>query len=326
MNDKTSSSAEMQEPVQALAISEKKMIASHGFAVMPQNLGELLTFANMLASSDLVPKDYRGKPSNVMVAMQMGHEIGIQPMQAIQNIAVINGKPSIYGDLGKALLRSKGCDIEEADVEEIRKTGVAWCVITRPGQKPVKRTFSLEDAKTAQLTGKDGAWKTYPLRQMAWRAFWFAARDAAPDILKGIAGREEIEDYDPAPAQETEKKEIPDYSPKRKSEMIPVTASAIPATEAKPERTETKPIQQEETISENNPITETKAEEKKTNDPTVTPKQIEQLEILAAEMGVSISDISRHASSLLGARTLHDIAIKDLERIRQWIRSQIKKK
>lgn len=61
----------------------------------------------------------------------------------------------------------------------------------------MERTFSMEDARTAGLWGKEGPWKTYPYRQMAWRAFWFAARDAAADLLKGLDGVEALVDIAP---------------------------------------------------------------------------------------------------------------------------------
>ena len=164
------------------------------FDLIPQTFDQALTLADYLAASEMVPKQYRGKPGDCLIAMQWGFEVGLKPLQALQSIAAINGKPSLYGDAGKALLIAHGCIIDEDDTEVIKTKGRARCKITRPGRPPVERTFSMEDAKTAGLTGKDGPWKQYPHRQLAWRAFWFAARDAAPDILRGMAGAEESAD------------------------------------------------------------------------------------------------------------------------------------
>ncbi len=164
------------------------------FSIIPNNLGEALQLAEMMAESELVPKNYRRRPQDVIVAMQMGGELGLSPMAAIQNIGVINGKPGLYGDVGKALLLANGCIIEEDDIEVIKASGRARCKITRRGRPPVERTFSVENAKTAALWNKEGPWRNYPERQMAWRAFWFAARDAAADLLKGMGGAEELAD------------------------------------------------------------------------------------------------------------------------------------
>lgn len=167
------------------------------FSLAPQNLTEAMKFAEMMSSSELVPKNFRGKPGDVLIAVEMGREVGLSPMAAIQNIGVINGKPGLYGDAGKAILLAGGCIIEEDDIEIIKNTGRARCRVTRKGRPPVERTYSTENARTAGLLNKDGPWKTNPERQMAWRAFWFAARDAAADLLKGIGGAEELGDYTP---------------------------------------------------------------------------------------------------------------------------------
>jgi hypothetical protein len=167
------------------------------FSLVPKDLSEAMSLAKLIAESDLAPKDYRNKPGNVLIAVQMGQEVGLSPMAAIQSIAVINGKPSLYGDVGKAILLSNGFIIEEAGAEEIKAKGFATCKITRPGHPPCIRTFGKDDAIKAKLWGKDGPWTNYPERQMAWRAFWFAARDIGADVLKGLMGAEEIVDLDP---------------------------------------------------------------------------------------------------------------------------------
>ena len=169
---------------------------------MLNTMEQAFVFAKAVVASGLAPKNFQTAES-VMIAVQMGAEIGLPPMQALQNIAVINGKPGVYGDAGKALLRSRGFDIEEMDTVEIQKLGFARCTITHPRQKPVTRTFSLADAKQAGLTGKQGPWTQYPHRQLAWRAFWFAARDAAPDILRGVGGVEELKDTPSEPKNVT---------------------------------------------------------------------------------------------------------------------------
>ena len=152
--------------------------------------------AKLVSESDLAPKDFKGKAGNCLIAIQMGAEVGISPMQAIQNIAVINGRPSIYGDMGKGLLLGHGCRIEERDMKETQKLQEACCRITRPdGSPPIVRTFSRRNAEEAGLWGKAGPWTTTPWRMLAWRAFWFAARDGAADMLRGMSGAEEVRDY-----------------------------------------------------------------------------------------------------------------------------------
>lgn len=165
------------------------------------SLDDAMRAADLMSKSGLVPQAFRGKPADILVAMQWGAEMGIQPMQAINSISVIQGKPSIYGDLGKALImRRTGIDLldysNEVSGDAMQRH--ATCKIERanPNGKPLvcERSFSMEDAKRASLLGK-GPWVTYPDRMLTWRAFWLCARDIYADVLGGIQGGEEMEDW-----------------------------------------------------------------------------------------------------------------------------------
>jgi len=168
---------------------------NRGFA--PTTLTEAMTFSDMLANSSMVPRAYQGKPQDILVCVQWGMEMGLAPMQALQNIAVINGKPSVYGDALMALVQaSPVCeDIEEFFEHEGTTNPVAVCVAKRKGRKPVTARFSVEDAKRAGLWAKQGPWTAYPKRMMQMRARGFALRDAFPDVLKGMITAEEAQDY-----------------------------------------------------------------------------------------------------------------------------------
>lgn len=161
------------------------------FDLSPQTFEQALTFSNYLADSDMVPKDFKGKPGNCLVAIQWGMEIGLKPLQAMQNIAVINGRPSLWGDAVIALVRSSPlCEyiIEEDDGR------TATCKVKRRGEPEQFRTFSMEDAKAAGLLGKQGPWTQYPKRMRQMRARAFAVRDVFPDVLKGLPVAEEVMD------------------------------------------------------------------------------------------------------------------------------------
>jgi len=168
---------------------------NRGFA--PATLTEAIQFSDMLANSSMVPKAYQGKPQDILVCVQWGYEMGLAPMQALQNIAVINGKPSVYGDAAMALVQASSVceDVEEYFEGEGTPNPVAVCVAKRKGRKPVTAKFSVEDAKRAGLWGKQGPWQAYPKRMMQMRARGFALRDAFPDVLKGLITAEEAQDY-----------------------------------------------------------------------------------------------------------------------------------
>lgn len=166
-------------------------VAKQNFSLAPQSIEEAMKFAQMLSQSDLVPKDFIGKPGNVLVAIQWGMELGLQPMQAMQNIAVINGRPALWGDAVIALVRSSPlCEY----VYETDDGHTATCRVKRRGEEEQVRTFSMEDAARAGLSGKSGPWTQYPKRMRQMRARAFAMRDVFPDCLRGMPVAEELQD------------------------------------------------------------------------------------------------------------------------------------
>ena len=161
----------------------------------PSTFAEAVKFAEMMASSTMVPADYRGKPANVLLALQYGAELGLAPLQAMQSIAVINGRPSVYGDALLAIATASPlCEDVIERFEGAGDTLTAVCEARRRGRTPVVRTFSVSAAKRAGLWGKSGPWSQYPRRMLQHRARGFALRDAFPDLLRGLISVEEAQD------------------------------------------------------------------------------------------------------------------------------------
>ena len=201
-----------------------QLINRQGFA--PATISEAMEFSKMLADSSMVPRAYQGKPQDIMVCVQWGYEIGLAPMQALQNIAVINGKPSVYGDAAMALVQaSPVCEgVEEFMEGEGTANPVAVCIANRKGRKPVTARFSVEDAKRAGLWGKQGPWQAYPKRMLAMRARGFALRDAFPDVLKGLITAEEAQDF----PDEAKPRQAQDITPRNPLDVI---APALPVSD-----------------------------------------------------------------------------------------------
>jgi hypothetical protein len=165
-------------------------------------IDDALKCAEVISKTGFCPKSLAGKPNDVVVALQMGQELGLAPMQALQNIAVINSRPSLWGDAMLAVCRqSPSFEYIKEEYLEDKKTYV--CRTKRRNEPEVLQSFSEEDARRAGLWNKEGPWKTYPKRMLQMRARGFALRDAFPDLLRGIIIKEEAEDY-----QQTKK----DYS------------------------------------------------------------------------------------------------------------------
>jgi hypothetical protein len=170
-----------------------------------QSFDDAFRFSKMVASSEFAPKDFRGKPESCMLAIQHGSEVGLSPMQSLQSIAVINGRPTIWGDAALALVQSSPvCEYVREYTEGEGDGLVAVCEAKRRGYPaPTVVRFSVADAKKAGLWGKSGPWSQYSSRMLTLRARGFALRNAFADALRGLITAEEAQDYPtPAPAQE----------------------------------------------------------------------------------------------------------------------------
>jgi len=156
---------------------------------------EAISIADYFAQSDLVPKDYKGKSGNIVVAWQKGFELGLKPLQALSTIAVVNGRATIWGDGLIALV--KNSSKEEWTHETLTGNGdnmVATCETKRLNQeKTVVQSFSVADAKKAGLWGNN-TWAKYPKRMLQMRARGLCLRDAYPDVLNGLEIAEEMND------------------------------------------------------------------------------------------------------------------------------------
>lgn len=178
--------------------------------------------AHTLACSSLVPDAYRGAPNDCFVAINMGAELGMEPFQAIQSIAVIDGKPCLYGDglIGVVRASSK-CEWIEEEISPDGKSAV--CRTMRKGDRnPIERSYSMSDAMQAGIDSKPN-WRKHPKRMLQMRARAYCLRDAYPDLLKGLGMVEEMIDHENAPAPVT------DYDlPKPKTEPISGTVLVAP--------------------------------------------------------------------------------------------------
>jgi hypothetical protein len=170
-----------------------------------QSFDDAFKFARMVSASEFAPKDFRGKPESCMLAIQHGSEVGLSPMQSLQSIAVINGRPTIWGDAALALVQSSPvCEYVREYTEGEGDGLVAVCEAKRRGYPaPTVVRFSVADAKKAGLWGKSGPWASYSTRMLQLRARGFALRNAFADALRGLITAEEAQDYPtPAPAPE----------------------------------------------------------------------------------------------------------------------------
>lgn len=199
---------------QAAAIAPLAPSAQVGATgIMIRDFDTLARFTKMVEASGFAPKGMNA--AAIGVAIQMGLEVGLSPMQALQSTAVINGRPSIYGDAAKALVEASGLMEQyqqwfEAGGKRLTTAGgidrtptaadlkledcTCYVLSKRKGREPMVTGFSVADARLAGLWGKSGPWTQYPARMLMFRARGFNLRDNFGDVLKGLRTVEEAED------------------------------------------------------------------------------------------------------------------------------------
>ncbi len=170
-------------------------------AIIPARLDSEMTFAKALSTSDLVPRAFRGKPANILLAINLGHSLGLDPAVALTSIHVIDGQPSLSAQLQAALVRRAGHKLRLE-----RTDGAVTAVLIRKDDPDYEHrvTWDMARAKAAGLAGR-GAWQQYPEAMLANRATTEVIRVGASDVLLGAAyDPEELTPAPPAPAPEPE--------------------------------------------------------------------------------------------------------------------------
>lgn len=164
-------------------------------AIVPADFDGCWRIATAVMKAGMAPKSLKSAEA-CTIAIMHGLEVGFAPMQALQSIAVINGRPTIWGDGAIGLVRGSG------HFEEIKEwmdgqgdALTAFCKVKRRGEPwSTVYSFSVAQAKKAGLWSKEGPWQTYPERMLAVRPRSWALRDVFADVLKGLGIAEEVMD------------------------------------------------------------------------------------------------------------------------------------
>ncbi len=199
--------------------------------LVPRTLEEAGALAEVIAGSGLAPAGF-DTPQACLIAILHGLELGLTPLAALQRLALIEGRPTLWGDGALALVRASGLCTAFRETLEGSGPGdwQAVCTLRRRGEgRVIERRFGVEDARRARLWGKPGPWSDYPQRMLQMRARAFALRDGFADVLGGLYVREELEGSEPgwsAPAPPSGPRPAPAPAP-----------SPPPAPAARPDAT-----------------------------------------------------------------------------------------
>ena len=140
------------------------------------------------------------RPEEAAVILLTGRELGLSPMQSLRGIYVVNGTPVLSADLLVAVVRRSGL----CGSWRVTESTPERCTITttRVGEtEPSTRTWTMADAKRANVTGKP-IWSQYPAQMLRHRCAADLAREVYPDVVLGLYTPEEmdsVERREPAP-------------------------------------------------------------------------------------------------------------------------------
>jgi hypothetical protein len=177
--------------------------------LVPQTLEEAFRLAQYIVAAKLAPNSYDDDPRKVVIGIMKSMEVGVAPLTGLANIAIVNNRPCVWGDLAIALVQRTGSlekmvtnEIGEPPDGELNKWpdsfGIRFCAWRKGQDEPYEGTFTVGDAKRAKLwlNPRKSPWMDYPKRMLFHRARAIALRDGFADALSGLAIREEVEDME----------------------------------------------------------------------------------------------------------------------------------
>lgn len=186
------------QPIGTRQMVQPSKAAAQFLGIQPKDLSEAMSLAKLIASSNLCPEAYYGKPGDVLLVGAYAAEIGMSWLQGLMNTYVVNRRVAIYGDIMFALLHACPAFEYLHDAWD-PETGTATCRIKRRGKPERVESFSYEQAERAGfIDGKNGhTYKKFPKDMLTWKARWRAARPEFADVFHGMYIVEEAMDLPP---------------------------------------------------------------------------------------------------------------------------------
>jgi hypothetical protein len=160
---------------------------------------DVVYLADVISDTEMVPDKLRGRPDAVAAVILYGHELGLGPMQSLNTINVIGGRPSLSPEGMRALVLSAGHGIRVSADDD---AATAQCHRREwPAEEWTSHTFTMADAQRAELVNKPGSsWKKYPRAMLIARATSEACRADFSDVIRGLSyTTDEVEDMPPPP-------------------------------------------------------------------------------------------------------------------------------
>lgn len=149
-----------------------------------------------LCATTFAPASFRGKPEDAAAAILHGDEVGLSPMQALQSIYVISGKPAMYARAMVAVVLAAGHEVWTVSKTDAQVTVAGR---RRGSSHVIEETWTTARAAKAGYTNNK-KYASDPQAMLYARAASDVCRQVAPDALAGLAySAEELELSEPEP-------------------------------------------------------------------------------------------------------------------------------
>lgn len=194
----------------AVATQEKTEVAQSRNKVTDYSLGIFGTsdnfimamqMAKALSSSTIVPQTFQKNDANCLIAIEQAQRLQVSPLMVMQNLHVIQGRPSWSSKFLIAAINNSGKFDMELQFDETRDKDekpfscTAWT--TKNGRRVEGMTVDMDMAKDEGWLGKNGSkWKTMPQLMLRYRAASFFSSLNCPELTMGLYTREEMQDND----------------------------------------------------------------------------------------------------------------------------------
>jgi len=164
------------------------------------SLDKLMEMSTMLSKSTIVPTSYQNRAENCFIALDMANRIGVSPMFVMQNLYIVQGKPSWSGSAIASMIRNSK-EYQQVELVYVGKEGTDdWgayvTAVNVKTSKPIKgATVTIGTAKKEGWFQKTGSkWQTMPELMLAYRSYAWFGRVHCPEIMMGLQSYEETED------------------------------------------------------------------------------------------------------------------------------------
>ena len=194
--------SEVIEVTDAVEVTDIEIVEEKQVGFVKEELGleKLMEMATMLSKSTIIPVQYQNRSENVFIALDMASRMGVSPLIVMQNLYVIQGKPSFSGSAIASMIRSnpnfRNVELTYVGTEGKDDWGAyVTAENVRTGKTLKGATVTIAVAKKEGWYQKTGSkWQTIPEIMLAYRAYAWFGRVYCPEILMGLQTTEEVID------------------------------------------------------------------------------------------------------------------------------------